>query len=63
VKVALAESNAGGQRWADNARDAVFDAGVMRGQLESLAALTLKNGSAASHLAEIIAKSKKPCAT
>jgi hypothetical protein len=62
AKIALAESTAEGQRWANTARDAVFDAGVMRGQLESLAALTLKNGSAASHLAEILAKTK-PCAT
>lgn len=61
AKIALAEMTTEAGEWAKNARDAVFGAGVTRGQLESLAALTLKNGSAAVCLAEIIAKAK-PCA-
>ena len=61
AKIALAELNAEADRWATIARDAVYSAGVIRGQLESLAALTTKSGSAAVCLAEIILAETKPC--
>ena len=63
AKIALAETNTEASRWANIARDAVLEVGRVRGQLESLASLTVKNGSAAVCLAEIILAESKPCAT
>lgn len=63
VKVALAETKSLADRWANVSRDTVLQVGRVRGKLESLAALTLKNGSAAVCLAEIILAESKPCAT
>ena len=62
AKIALAETNTEASRWANIARDAVLEVGRVRGQLESLASLTVKNGSAAVCLAEIILAESKPCA-
>lgn len=62
AKIALAEMTEESQQWANNARDAVLEVGRVRGQLESLASLTMKNGSAAVALAEIVLAESKPCA-
>lgn len=62
VKVTFAESKALADRWANVARDAVLQVGRARGKMESLASLTVKNGSAAVCLAEIVLAESKPCA-
>lgn len=62
AKIAIAEVNTEASRWANIARDTVLEVGRVRGQLESLASLTVKNGSAAVCLAEIVLAESKPCA-
>lgn len=62
LKIALAETSAEGHRWVEIARATTMQVGRVRGQLESLASLTVKNGSAAVCLAEIVLAESKPCA-
>lgn len=63
VKIALAAATEEAQQWANNERDAVECVGVVRGKMESLALLVVKNKQGAHELAEIILAESKPCAT